>query len=54
MIRFSPGSAFTAAALLLAACTEGGRGGYDCEPLARTFGPHGETFAALAEYRLSR
>ena len=29
---------------------EGGRGGYDCEPLARTFGPHGESFTVVAIY----
>ena len=31
---------------------EGGRGGYDCEPLARTFGPAGESFAVFASYSL--
>ena len=31
---------------------EGGRGGYDCEPLARTFGPHGESFTVVAVYSL--
>ena len=31
---------------------EGGRGGYDCEPLARAFGPRGETWAAFAAYSL--
>jgi hypothetical protein len=31
---------------------EGGRGGYDCEPLARTFGPRGESFGLFASYSL--
>jgi hypothetical protein len=31
---------------------EGGRGGYDCEPLARTFGPQGETWRASLVYSL--
>jgi hypothetical protein len=31
---------------------EGGRGGYDCEPLARTFGPRGETWRAFLTYAL--
>jgi hypothetical protein len=31
---------------------EGGRGGYDCEPLARTFGPSGETWRAFLTYSL--
>ena len=31
---------------------EGGRGGYDCEPLARLFGPAGETWAVFASYSL--
>ena len=29
---------------------EGGRGGYDCEPLARSFGPEGETWGVFASY----
>lgn len=29
---------------------EGGRGGYDCEPLARAFGPRGERWTAYLEY----
>ena len=33
---------------------EGGRGGYDCEPLARTFGPRGETYGAYVAYSLTR
>jgi hypothetical protein len=33
---------------------EGGRGGYDCEPLARTFGAHGERWTAYLEYALVR
>jgi hypothetical protein len=33
---------------------EGGRGGYDCEPLARTFGPRGETWRASLTYSLVR
>ena len=33
---------------------EGGRGGYDCEPLARAFGPSGETYGAYAAYSLTR
>jgi hypothetical protein len=33
---------------------EGGRGGYDCEPLARTFGPRGETWRARLTYSLVR
>lgn len=32
---------------------EGGRGGYDCEPLARAFGPRGETFTAVATYSVT-
>jgi hypothetical protein len=31
---------------------QGGRGGYDCEPLLRTFGPRGTTWGAFAEYAL--
>jgi hypothetical protein len=31
---------------------EGGRGGYDCEPLARVFGPKGRSFAAFASYSI--
>jgi hypothetical protein len=31
---------------------QGGRGGYDCEPLLRTFGPEGETWGVYAEYAL--
>jgi hypothetical protein len=31
---------------------EGGRGGYDCEPLARTFGASGETWRAGLVYTL--
>jgi hypothetical protein len=31
---------------------EGGRGGYDCEPLARTFGASGESWRAGLVYRL--
>lgn len=31
---------------------EGGRGGYDCEPLARVFGPRGETWRAALTYTL--
>ena len=33
---------------------EGGRGGYDCEPLARAFGPSGETYGAYVAYSLTR
>jgi hypothetical protein len=33
---------------------EGGRGGYDCEPLARLFGPRGTTWHAELEYSLVR
>ncbi|HVM16356.1 MAG TPA: hypothetical protein VM290_02085 [Gaiellaceae bacterium] len=29
---------------------QGGRGGYDCEPLARAFGPAGERFQVFASY----
>jgi hypothetical protein len=29
---------------------QGGRGGYDCEPLLRLFGPRGATWGAYAEY----
>ena len=36
----------------LLAAWEGGRGGYDCEPLARAFGPAGESWAAFASYSL--
>lgn len=31
---------------------EGGRGGYDCEPLARVFGPKGRGFAVFASYSI--
>jgi hypothetical protein len=31
---------------------QGGRGGYDCEPLLRLFGPEGATWGAYAEYAL--
>ena len=33
---------------------EGGRGGYDCEPLSRVFGPDGTTWRAELEYSLVR
>jgi hypothetical protein len=33
---------------------EGGRGGYDCEPLARTFGREGETWRAALAYTVVR
>ena len=33
---------------------EGGRGGYDCEPLSRVFGPRGTTWRAELEYSLVR
>ena len=33
---------------------EGGRGGYDCEPLAREFGPGGEAWHATLTYSLVR
>lgn len=36
----------------LLAAWQGGRGGYDCEPLARTFGAHGETWSTALVYRL--
>ena len=36
----------------LLAAWQGGRGGYDCEPLARTFGAAGETWRAGLVYRL--
>ena len=36
----------------LLAAWEGGRGGYDCEPLARTFGANGATWRAGLVYRL--
>ncbi len=32
---------------------EGGRGGYDCEPLSRTFGSRGETWRASLAYSLA-
>jgi hypothetical protein len=32
---------------------EDGRGGYDCEPLQRVFGPQGETWATFASYSLN-
>jgi hypothetical protein len=32
---------------------EGGRGTYDCEPLARAFGPRGESFAVALAFSLS-
>jgi hypothetical protein len=38
----------------LLAAWEGGRGGYDCEPLARTFGPRGTTWRAVLSYSLVR
>lgn len=31
---------------------QGGRGGYDCEPLARVFGPKGRGFAVFASYSI--
>lgn len=31
---------------------QGGRGGYDCEPLARVFGPRGQGFAVFASYSI--
>jgi hypothetical protein len=31
---------------------EGGRGGYDCEPLSRLFGPHGESYTVRVTYRI--
>lgn len=37
---------------VLFAAWQGGRGGYDCEPLSRLFGPAGETYTAQATYRL--
>jgi hypothetical protein len=33
---------------------EGGRGGYDCEPLARAFGPRGKAWRAVLSYSLVR
>lgn len=33
---------------------EGGRGGYDCEPLARLFGPRGERWGIFVSYSLGR
>ena len=33
---------------------EGGRGGYDCEPLSRLFGPRGSTWRAELDYSLVR
>jgi hypothetical protein len=32
---------------------EGGRGGYDCEPLLRTFGPAGETWGVFLSFTLA-
>jgi hypothetical protein len=31
---------------------EGGRGGYDCEPLARQFGPYGESYTVRLTFRI--
>jgi hypothetical protein len=36
----------------LLAAWQGGRGGYDCEPLARVFGARGETWRAALSYSL--
>lgn len=47
--RRGPRGRYTAAGGLFPAW-EGGRGGYDCEPLARTFGPAGERFRVFASY----
>jgi hypothetical protein len=33
---------------------EGGRGGFDCEPLSRVFGPGGTTWRTVLEYSLVR
>lgn len=48
--RDSDGRALALGALFPA--WEGGRGGYDCEPLARLFGPRGESFTARLAYSL--
>jgi hypothetical protein len=49
--RRGPDGAYTALGGIFPAW-EGGRGGYDCEPLARTFPRPGARFRAFAEYSL--
>lgn len=41
-----------ASASVLFPAWEGGRGGYDCEPLARLFGPYGESYTVRLTYRV--
>ncbi len=50
--RGTPAAGYSAHGALFPAW-EGGRGGYDCEPLARAFGPHGESFTVVASYSLT-
>lgn len=50
--RLAPGAGAAAAVSVLFPAWEGGRGGYDCEPLARLFGPYGESYTVRLTYRI--